>query len=351
MNQIKAMVLTGIREMEMREVPGPEITRPGDVLIRMGVVGVCGSDVHYYTTGRIGSQVVEYPFMVGHEGAGIVEAVGKGVTAIKPGMRIAIEPAMTCGKCDQCLAGRVNTCRATRFLGCPGQAEGCLSEFIVMPESCCFPIHDKTTLDQATISEPLAIGVYAVRESIPMNNARIGILGMGPIGQTVLLPARHAGAEKIYTSDRISERCDLALQFGADYSGNPDKQDIVSEILEYEPLGLDVVFECCGMQEALDQSIELLKPGGLLMLIGIPEFERISFVIDKMRRKEITLRNVRRQAHCVQEALDLIENGRINVDPMVTHRFPFGETKAAFDLVAGYRDGVLKAMIDFGGVA
>lgn len=281
----------------------------------------------------------------------MVEAVGDAVSNVTPGTRIAIEPAMTCGQCDQCLAGRDNTCRKTRFLGCPGQAEGCLSEYIVMPAACCFPIQDRTTLAHATISEPLAIGVYALKHSVPMQDARVGILGMGPIGQTVLLPARHAGAAKVYTTDRIPERCDYATKAGADYAGNPDQQDVVAEILEQEPLGLDVVFECCGMQEALDQSIDLLKPGGLLMLIGIPEVDRISFVIDKMRRKEITLRNVRRQAHCVLPALDLIEQRKIDVDPMVTHRFPFAETKEAFDLVADYRDGALKVMIDFEGVA
>ncbi len=348
---MKAMVLTGIRAMEMRDVPDPAITHPDDVLIKMGAVGVCGSDVHYYTTGRIGSQVVKYPFTVGHEGAGVVAEVGSSVTRVKPGDRIAIEPAMTCGECDQCKAGRANTCRKTRFLGCPGQAEGCLSEYIVMPEACCFPVKDSTTLAHATISEPLAIGVYAVKRSIPIKGTSVGILGMGPIGQTVLLPACHGGAARVYTTDRIPERVAYAGNAGATYAGNPDRQDIVAEILEQEPLGLDVVFECCGMQEALDQSIELLKPGGKLMLIGIPEFDRISFKIDLMRRKEITLVNVRRQEGCVLPALDLIENNKIDVAPMVTHTFPFEKTKEAFDLVAGYQDGVLKAMIAFEGAA
>ena len=344
---MKTMMLTGIRAMEMREVSDPEISQPTDVLIRMGAVGVCGSDVHYYTTGRIGSQVVEYPFTVGHEGAGVVEAVGPGVTTVKPGDRIAVEPAMHCGLCDQCRVGRPNTCRSMRFLGCPGQAAGCLSERLVMPEGCCFPVRATTSLAQAALSEPLAIGVYAVRMAGPLQGARIGILGMGPIGHSVLLPARREGVERVYTTDRIDARCAYALQAGTDYAGNPDRQDVVAGIREQEPLGLDIVFECCGQQAALDQALALLKPGGKLVLIGIPEVDRISFVIDQMRRNEITLCNVRRQAHCVQPALDLIEQGVIDVDPMVTHRFPFDATPEAFELVANYRDGVLKAMIDF----
>lgn len=344
---MKSMVLTGIRAMEMRDAPTPEIQNPTDVLIRMGAVGVCGSDVHYYTTGRIGCQVVSYPFRVGHEGAGTIEAVGPAVSAVKPGDRIAIEPAITCGECDQCRAGRANTCRHNRFLGCPGQVEGCLSEFIVMPEACCFPIRETTTLPEATISEPLAIGVYAVRHSIPMAGASVGILGMGPIGRTVMLPAQVMGAERIYTTDKVPERQVMAEAAGARYAGNPDRQDVVAEILEQEPLGLDIIFECCGQQDALDQAVDLLKPGGKLMLIGIPEVDRISFPIDQMRRKEICLQNVRRQEGCVQEALDLIEDRRIDVNPLMTHSFSLDQTPEAFDMVSRYRDGVMKAMITF----
>ena len=195
---MKAMMLTGIRQMEMRDIPAPEIKNPTDVLIRMKIVGVCGSDVHYYTQGKIGSQVVEYPFTVGHEGAGIVKAVGAAVTKVKPGDRIAVEPAMSCWKCDQCLAGRPHTCRKLRFLGCPKQADGCLSEYLVMPEECCFKIKDSMSFEEAAISEPLAIGVYAVSRSIPMKGAKIAILGAGPIGLSVLLPAMAQGAEKVY---------------------------------------------------------------------------------------------------------------------------------------------------------
>jgi L-iditol 2-dehydrogenase len=347
MDVMKSMKLTGIRRMELMEVPKPGIVNDNDVLIKMKTVGVCGSDVHYYVSGKIGSQVVEYPFAVGHEGAGIVEQVGKAVTIVKPGDRIAIEPAMNCGECDQCLAGRPHTCRKLKFLGCPGQAEGCLSEYIVMPEHCCIPIRDQMTFDQAAISEPLAIGVYAVKQSIPMEGAIIGILGAGPIGESVMLPALALGASKVYVTDKIDERLQLAKQNGASWTGNPDKTDIVSAIKELEPLLLDVVFECCGKQEALDQAIALLKPGGKLMLIGIPEFSRWSFSVDEGRRKEICIQNVRRQNHSTHVALEMINEGIVNVDNWATHRFKLEKTKAAFDMVAGYRDGVLKAMIDF----
>jgi L-iditol 2-dehydrogenase len=344
---MKAMVLTGIRQMEMQDLPMPEIKNGNDVLIKMKVVGVCGSDVHYYTTGKIGSQVVQYPFPVGHEGAGEVIEVGAKVTKVKPGDRIAIEPAMPCGECDQCKSNRPHTCRKLLFLGCPGQANGCLTEYIVMPESSCFLITDNMTYTEAAISEPLAIGVYAVNQSIPMKGAVIGILGFGPIGMSVLLPAIAKGAQQIYVTDLIEERLHIAKGCGATWIGNPSKEDIVSEIKEKEPLLLDVVFECCGKQDAMDQAIELLKPGGKLMVIGIPEFDHWSFSVDLLRRKEICIQSVRRQNHSLEEALELMETKGVHVNKMPTHRFNFSQTKEAFDLLTGYGDGVMKAMIDF----
>jgi L-iditol 2-dehydrogenase len=345
---MKEVTLTGLRRMEMREVPPPEIRHDGDVLLKVETVGVCGSDVHYYTTGRIGSQVVEYPFRVGHEFAGTVEKIGPDVTRVKVGDLVAVEPAMSCGKCDQCLSGRRHTCRSLRFLGCPGQAEGCLCEYMVMPQECCYPVPGGMTPEQATVVEPLSIGLYAVRLCSPMQGLRIGIFGCGPIGLSVLLPALVEGADKVYATDRLDARLNAARNAGAAWTGNPDKEDVVSGISAQEPLLLDAVFECCGQQDALDQAIQLLKPGGKLFIIGIPEVDRVSFVIDAIRRREICIQNVRRQNECMAPAISLVASGEINVDSMITHSFALGQTEQAFDLVADYRDGVIKAVIRVG---
>ena len=123
---MKSFVLTGLNQMELRDLPVPDIKSPTDVLLKIAAVGVCGSDIHYYKSGKIGSQVVTYPFTVGHEGAGIVEKIGPAVKRLAPGVLVAIEPAIVCHKCDQCLVGRPHTCRNLRYLGCPGQADGCL---------------------------------------------------------------------------------------------------------------------------------------------------------------------------------------------------------------------------------
>jgi L-iditol 2-dehydrogenase len=345
---MKSMQLTGIRQMQMMEVETPKIINATDVLIKMKTLGVCGSDIHYYVSGKIGSQVVKYPFPVGHEGSGQVIEIGSGVTHVKVGDRIAIEPAMPCFKCDQCLEGRHHTCRNLKFLGCPGQADGCLSEFIVMPETSCFPIPASMSYDQAAISEPLAIGVYAVRlAKVDYVGKNVGILGFGPIGMSVLLPLLQKGAKNVYVTDKIDGRLAIAKKSGAKWTGNPDTEDVVEAVKAQEPALLDIVFECCGKQEAINQAIDMLKPGGKLMIIGIPEFDRWSFPVDKMRHKEVCIQNVRRQNDSLHETLELLSENKVDVGLMPSHRFKFDDTKAAFDLVAGFSDGVMKAMIDF----
>lgn len=344
---MKSMKLTGIREMQMMEVPEPVISGPYDVKIRIMTVGVCGSDIHYYTKGNIGSQKVVYPFTVGHESAGMVVETGRDVKRVKKGDIIAVEPAMWCGKCDQCLSGRHHTCRKLKFLGCPGQAEGTLSEYIIMPESSCFPMPENLSADHGSISEPLAIGVYSVKKAGETKGLKAAILGFGPIGMSVMLALKAAEADSIYVTDKIDERLVIAYSEKATWTGNPLKENIVESLRKKVPEGIDVVFECCGQQEAVDQACEILKPGGRLVIVGIPEFERWSLNVDITRRHELSVQFIRRQVGCVEPALEMMSNGKIDVSRMVTHRFPFAATKEAFDLVASYGDGVMKAMIDF----
>lgn len=344
---MKTAVLTGTRKIEIHSIPEPQIKHSTDVILKIGYVGVCGSDIHYYMGGRIGDQVVGYPFIVGHECSAVVHKVGANVTRTKSGDRVAIEPAVSCGKCPQCLIGRPNTCLNLKFLGCPGQLEGCLSEYIVMPQESCYPIPSKMTLIQSALVEPLSIGLYAVQLLNGFPAEKIGIFGVGPIGLSVLLAAKHTGISSIYVTDEIDHRIQLAKSIGAKWSGSPDNTNIVAEIKAQEPFLLDAIFECCGDQTALDQAIELLRPGGKLFVVGIPESDRISFDIHQLRRNEITIQNVRRQNNYTQIAIDLIQNMQIDVDFMATHFFTLEQTSEAFELVNDYRDGVIKAMIHF----
>ena len=344
---MRAIALTGLRKLELLDVPTPRLEQPTDVLLKIETVGICGSDLHYYETGRIAARVARFPFIIGHECSATVLEIGAQVRRVKVGDQVAVDPAMSCYDCDQCRAGRPHTCRHLTFLGCPGESEGCLQEYLLMPEASLYPTRGGVTLEQAALCEPLSIGLYTVRLSRLPPGAEAAILGTGPIGLSVLLAARNAEVGRVWTTDLIPERLSASRQMGAHWSGSPKSQEVVKEILHEQPLGLDVVFECAGKPETLEQAVELLKPGGRLVMVGIPHETRVSFPIDSLRRKELTLSNVRRQNHCVQAALDLVGSGSIRVNPLLTHRFQPEQAQEAFELVAGYRDGVLKAVIEF----
>lgn len=344
---MRTMVLTGIRKIEMIDRSQPEIKNADDVLIKIKSVGVCGSDVHYFTEGKIGSQVVEFPFAVGHECSGIVVETGSSVTHVKPGDLVAIDPSIHCGTCDQCLSGRPHTCRNNRFLGCPGQIEGCLSDYIVMPEFTCFALGASFNTTTAALIEPLTIGTYSVElAKTNFQDKTIGIFGAGPIGLSVLLVLKSHPTDRIFCYEPLEFRQKKAIQLGANFAINPFAEDAYAATEKQEPLLLDVVFECSGDQKAVDDATKVLKPGGKLVLVGIPPEAKYTFDMDLMRRKEIAIQNVRRQNHCMDKAIELISNG-LPVDQMVTHHFSPEETQQAFDMVASYQDGVIKAMIDF----
>ena len=345
---MKKVDLTGIGKFEIVETTKPQINKDDDVLLRIDTIGICGSDIHYYKEGKIGDQLIDYPFTIGHECSAFVEEVGKKVTRVKPGDLVAIEPVISCHKCEQCLAGREHTCLNQTFLGAPGQLDGGLAGYLVMPEGNAYPVPSNLNSEMATMVEPLSIGYYASQflKNIDKINS-IAILGVGPIGLGVMLSLQARGFKNIFVTDKLDYRLEAAKKAGAVWTGNPDKQDVVSLLEKINPGNFDIVFECCGNQEALDQGIEILKPGGTLLIVGIPEEDRVSFNISKIRRKEITIQNVRRQNHAMQPVIDLLAAGKISCDFMITHKFTFDKTGEAFDIVSNYKDGVIKALIKF----
>ncbi len=343
---MKAVYLTGLRQMELRHAPAPRLNGPHDVLLRVDTLGVCGSDIHYYTQGRIGPQVVAFPQIVGHELAATIVEVGAEVKSLHLTQRVAVDPLVACGECDQCRAGRQHTCRRQKFLGNPGQLPGALVEYLVLPDACCVPVPDSLSDDQAAVVEPLSIGVYAAQMAQLAPGARVGVVGSGPIGLCTVLAVRAlAPSAAVYVTDLVDERLAVARACGATWTGNPRRLDVVAAIGGLQPLGLDAVFECAGEQDALDQGVELLKPGGALLVIGIPEVDRVSFNINLLRRNELRILNVRRQNQCLERAIELMAGGRVNVRPLVTHHFCLEETARAFDLVSTRSDGVVKAII------
>jgi L-iditol 2-dehydrogenase len=344
---MKAAVLIGVGRVEIRDVPKPEIKAPDDVLLRTAVAGLCGSDLHYFVSDRVGGEKVAYPAITGHECSAVVEAVGGAVTDLKPGDRVAVEPAISCGTCDQCLGNRPHTCRNLGFLGHPGEKDGCLAEYFVMPARNCIKITERMTMVEAMLAEPLSIALHAYRFWAGGTDQAMAVLGSGPIGLCVAMTARTNGVREIYATDKVDERVAASLKAGSVWSGNPDREDIVKAILARRPLGLDAVFECCGDQAALDQAVELLKPGGTLVFVGIPLTERVSFPSGRIRRKEIRIQNIRRQNKCLEPALDLIARRKIDPNFLATHFFSVEDAQKAFETAAYRRDGALKVSIVF----
>ena len=344
---MKQVVLTGIKQMSLIQQTEPEIEHQDDVKIKLSSIGVCGSDIHYYAEGKIGSQVVEYPFPVGHECSGIITEVGKNVAHLKIGDLVVVDPAVHCGYCDQCLSGRPHTCRNNKFLGCPEQLDGCLSEYIVMPAFTCFPVTGKMNPVQAALIEPLTIGVYSVQQAqLSSNTLTVGIFGAGPIGLSILFTLRADGFENITMIEPLAYRLEKATEIGAKYQINPETENVLDKVEQNDALLLDVVFEASGEQEAVNNSLKILKPGGKLVLVGIPPSAKYTFDMDLMRRKELAVINVRRQNHCVEKAIELVVSGKVDIEKMVTHNFTLEQTAEAFEIVEGYHDGAIKAMIN-----
>ncbi len=342
---MKVAMLTGIRRIELTETEAPTLRNSDDVLLAVRTVGVCGSDMHYYRDGRIGSQIIEFPWSVGHECSTEVVEVGSDVDDLAPGDPVAVDPLINCGRCDQCRSGRIHTCRDQAFLGCPGQAPGCLAERIVMPRRCCFKTPAQMSMTRATLVEPFSIALWAVKLAKLADGMKLGIIGAGPIGLSVLAAAKAAVDCVVFQSDLRDNRVTLATAMGAEWTCNAGRTPTGEAILEEQPLGLDVVFECAGQQEAIDQALLACKPGGMLVIVGIPETDRISMDFNHLRRKEITAQPVRRQNECVEEAIELVHTGKVDLDPMVTHHYDLEQTPEAFDTIADYKDDAVKAMI------
>ncbi|MBN2103884.1 alcohol dehydrogenase catalytic domain-containing protein [bacterium] len=338
---MKAAMLIGPGRFEVREVPDPVITQPNDVLIQIDYTGICGSDLHYFRTGKIGDQYVTFPFVMGHECTGLVRDTGRGVQDLHQGEHVIVDPAVSCNGCDQCRSGRMHTCRNLKFLGCPDQLSGGLAEYLVMPRSSCYCLPATLSLKTAVFAEPVSIALYAWQFLNKADVREIGILGVGPIGLSVLLTARDRPSVRAYVTDKVNDRLQMSKTLGAVWTANPDQVDIVSEA----GVELDAVFECCGQEEALHHAVNLLKPGGHLVIVGIPEQDDIRLDPHTLRRKEIRIDNVRRQNRCMKAAIQFCAEHHSQFQALLTHTFPLNDVQQAFDIAESYQDGVIKSVI------
>jgi len=341
---MKALVLHTIRDLRVDDVPQPK-PGPGQVLVRMRAVGLCGSDVHYYTHGRIGDQVLRKPMIVGHEGAGEVAALGSGVKDLKVGQRVAIEPSNPCGRCEFCMTGRPNLCPDVKFFSTPPY-DGLMCEFAAVERRQCLPIPDALSWEEAAMLEPLQVGVHAVNLAGLRPDETVAVVGVGSIGLGCMETARVGGAGRILATDKLDYRLKLARRLGADETINVDKNDPAEEGLRLTGgRGADLVFECTNRASGAPQAWSLAGIGGRVIMVGIPEEDEITLAAHPPRRKELRIQYVRRSRHAARQAIDLVAAGRLDVASWVTHRVPLAKAVKAFERVEHYADGVLKAVI------
>lgn len=342
---MKAAVLYKPHDMRMETWPVPKTVGPDQVLIRIKYVGVCGSDVHYYQDGRIGDFVVKHPTVLGHESSGVIVKTGSRVNGLKAGDRVAIEPGVPCGQCECCISGRYNQCKAIEFFG-TFPTHGTYRENVVHPARWVYKLPPGISLQEGAMLEPLSVSVHAVNLSGVGACHTIAVLGMGSIGLTCLQILRMNRAHTIFATDRIVPRLKLARKLGADRIINIRQEDPVRAILrETGGRGVDLVFEAAGQLDAHHHAAEVLRPGGEMVIIGIPPEDRLGFKAGTVRRKELVLTMVRRMRYTYGPSLDLVRRGLVDVKCLVTHTYSLKNIVKAFKLVEDYADGVIKAVI------
>lgn len=342
---MRTFQLTAIEKIEEGNIPIPEYG-PDDVLIRMQAVGICGSDLHYYAKGAIGDFKASFPFILGHEAAGIVEKTGRNVKHLRPGDRVCMEPGIPCMKCTECLEGHYNLCRDVRFWATPPY-DGCLSEYVVHPAAFTFRIPDNMSYTEGALVEPLAIGLHACDLGGVKLGETVAIIGAGCIGLVSLLSAKAFGATSIIVGDVIEKRLRKAEELGA-RTVNTASEDFSERVLQMtDGRGADVVIDCAGFSETMQQATKSVKPAGTVVLVGLGG-DRISGLDGNlMTSKELTIKSVFRYRNLYPTAINAIASGRINVSTIISHRFSFDDTPEAFR--ACYQDmrNVVKGVIEY----
>lgn len=341
---MKAARLYGSGDVRVEEIPEPTALGPGEVLLAVTAVGICGSDLHYYREGSLGGLGVETPLILGHEFAGRIEAVGAGVS-LPVGTRVAVEPGRSCRRCESCLEGHPNLCPAVSFCGTP-PVDGALRERMVYPASLLFALPEAISDAEGAALEPLGIGLHALRLAKLEPGRTAAVLGAGPIGLMLVLLCRAAGAAEIIVSEPVPQRREAAIRLGATVALDPAMGPVGAAIRQKTGgRGVDVAFEAAGAPETPAAAAEAARPGGHVVLVGIPADDRLVLSHAVARRKGLTIRFARRMKHTYPRALALVAGGRVDLRPLLTHCFPLDAAGEAFRTADTYAEGALKVTI------
>ena len=320
MPTMQVSVLRGIGQVDIEERPTPE-PAADEVLVEVGSVGVCGSDVHYYEHGRIGPHVVDAPLVLGHEAGGVVAALGAAVTDLQVGQRVSIEPGVPCRHCPQCLAGRYNLCPDVRFFATPPY-DGAFSQFVAMPAAFVFPVPDSMSDDAAGLIEPLSVGVWACRRGGVSPGTDVLVTGAGPIGLIAAQTARAYGADTVTVTDVNQHRLRLAERLGL------GTVDVAQTSLADAGIEADVLLECSGNARATWDAVGTMARAGRVVLIGMGG-DTVQLPLSYVQDRELTITGAFRYANTWPTAIRLAASGRVDLDAMVTSHYGLHDVEAA----------------------
>ncbi len=338
-------MLHGPKDIRIEEMPDG-VPGPGELLVEVTAVGICGSDLHTYLNGEIGGVVAEQPLVLGHEAAGRVVDVGPGTEGNwHIGQSVAIDPGLPCGKCERCVGGDPNLCLYLQFLGLFPR-HGALRERMVHPAFACVPLPDGIDGVAGALLEPLGVALHAVNLAKIRVNDDVLVTGCGGIGLLIVQLVRLAGAKRIFVSDEHEWRLAMARSSGAHVTVNAAQSDVVSVVHERTGgRGVDVAIESAWVKGTADQCVEAVRNGGRVVIVGIPAEDMITIHASSARRKGLTIRMSRRMKHSYPPTIDLVSRGAVDVSCLATHRFSLDQTTEALETAATYREGVIRAVV------
>ena len=329
---MRVLRLHGVGDLRLHTEPDP-VPGPDESLVRVSAVGLCGSDIHWFSEGCIGDSRLENPLVLGHEFSGIVES------GELSGQLVAVDPAIPCGICERCLEGNPNLCPSVRFAG-DVTRDGALCERVSWPSQCLHPLPESFAATDGCMLEPLGVAIHSVDLGHLKPGMTVAVLGCGTIGLLTLQVARAAGATRLFATDVLRHRLEAAESLGVTSTIRADEGREAGGILDAtNGKGVDVAFEAAGENQAVEAAMAVTRPGGKVILVGIPAQDRTTFTASVARRKGLTIKLVRRMKATYPRAIELVKTGLVNVRPLVTHRFPLEEAETAFS-VASKREGI-----------
>jgi L-iditol 2-dehydrogenase len=333
----RAAIMYGTHDIRLEDVPVPE-PGPKEVLVEIEAVGVCGSDVHYYEEGRIGSFVVREPLILGHESMGIIVALGEDATKHELGERVALEPGVPDMTCRECRAGRYNLCPNVRFFATP-PINGAFANYVAIHEDFAFTLPDNLSDNAGALMEPLSVGIWACRKAQVEAGDHVLVTGAGPIGLLAMQVALAQGATEVTITDVAPERLAMARKTGATRTINVSEEPLSDAGVE-----VDALIECSGNPRALGDGIRCIRPAGIAVVVGMGPGEESSIPLAFIQNREITLTGTFRYANTYPAAIELATTGKVDLDAIVTSYYGLNDTEEALQ-VSRKDPGNVKPMV------